>query len=251
VNTLLSIPFSILFNVPRLAGLITSTNFRLDLLGMAVEIQSLWAWDPEISTNTPISVSNTQRSPPRPIYDASRDTTFAGIRPLAPNAALISAEPASSSSRCVVQADSGAYVVGSSPQVRFQDGALTTVPPDHDANTVEKEPICHTTSHVMATSLNRSVSLCGSMQSTPVSELECDNSNDELKLDVVSLQARVTAWLEDLDKHALDPLPADVNDTRPFIPGCMGGMTANDILMVKGCINPSVYIHFFDLSLHA
>ena len=156
---------------------------------------------------------------PRPIYEALRDATFARMRPLTPNAAPIFAEPASSGSRCVVQADSGAYVVGTlAPQVRLQDGVLTTVPPDHNANTVEKEPVFHTTTHVMATSLNCSVSLCGSMQSTPESELECDNSNDELKpkLDVVSLQARVTAWLEDLDKRALDPLPADVNDTTIY-----------------------------------
>jgi hypothetical protein len=91
------------------------------------------------------------------------------------------------------------------------------------------------------------------MESTSELELEYGDSNDEVepKLDVVSLQARVTAWLEDLDKDALDPLPADVNDISPFIPGCMGGMTANDVLMVKGCINPSAYIYFFDLSLHA
>ena len=91
------------------------------------------------------------------------------------------------------------------------------------------------------------------MQTTPESECGSDSNIElESKLDVVSLWARVAAWLEDLDKEALDPLPPDmVNDTNPFMPGYMGGMTANDVLMVKGQINPSVYVHFYDLSLYA
>ena len=148
-----------------------------------------------------------------------------------------------------MQTDSGPYVIGTSPRVYLQDGALTTVPPQHDRNK-EKKLIGSTISLVAASSsLNRSASLSGSMESTP--ESECGGSNKELErnLDVVSLQARVIAWLEDLDKEVLDPLPADMNDTKPFIPGCMGGMTANDILMVKGLINPSLYVHFYDLSL--
>jgi hypothetical protein len=77
------------------------------------------------------------------------------------------------------------------------------------------------------------------------------NSSDRLesKLDV-SLQARVAAWLEDVGKETLDPLP-DMNDTGPFTPGVIGGMTMNDILMVKGLINPSVYVQFYNLSLYA
>lgn len=71
------------------------------------------------------------------------------------------------------------------------------------------------------------------MESTSDSEWGDSNVELEPKLDVVFLQAHVTAWLEDLDKAALDPLPTDVNDTNPFIPGCMGGKTANDVLMVK------------------
>lgn len=242
--------------MPRLTGIIASSPFRLDLVKMTMEILDLWAWDPDIPEDTP-TVTNTQRSPmPRPIYDASRNATFATMRPLpsgSSTAPIPTGPTASSGSRCVVQADSGAYIVGTSPQVRLQDGTLTTFPPDHNAN-MEKEQISHTPTHVASTcSLNHSISLSGTMQTTP--ELECgSDSNDEPepKLDVVSLRARVAAWLEDLDKEPLDLLPVDMlNDTSPFIPGCMGGMTANDVLMVKGQINPLVYIHFYDLSLHA
>ncbi len=214
---------------------------------MAMEIVSLWVWDPE-PLNIP--ASNPQRTAmPPPIYDASRNATFAKMRPLPLSTAPSTVgRGAPSGSGCVVQADSGAYVIGTSPRVYLRNGALTAVPPEHDKD-MEKELIGPMITHVAApSSLNRSASLSGSLESTP--ESECGGSNDELgpKLDVVSVQAIVAAWLEDLDKGALDPLPADMNDTKPFIPGCMGGMTANDILMVKGLVNPSLYIHFYDLS---
>ena len=65
---------------------------------------------------------------------------------------------------------------------------------------------------------------------------------------MASLQARVVAWLEDLDEDVLDPMPADImNDTKPFLPVYTVGMSANDVLMVKGLINPSLYNHFYDL----
>jgi hypothetical protein len=47
INTLLSIPFSLLHNLPRLSGLVNSSDYRSDLLTMSVEIATLWAWDPD------------------------------------------------------------------------------------------------------------------------------------------------------------------------------------------------------------
>ena len=35
----------------------------------------------------------------------------------------------------------------------------------------------------------------------------------------------------------------------PFTPGIIGGMSVNIILMVKGHIDPSVFVRFFNLSL--
>jgi len=77
------------------------------------------------------------------------------------------------------------------------------------------------------------------------------NDESEAKVDLVSLQASVGAWLEDTEKEVLYPLPVDVNDTDPFIPGSIGGMSMNDILMVKGHIDPSVYVRFCNLSSSA
>jgi len=73
--------------------------------------------------------------------------------------------------------------------VHLQDGVLITFPLDHNTK-MEKELICHTPTHVAATcsSLNRSISLSGTMQTTPESECGSDSNIElESKLDVVSL----------------------------------------------------------------
>jgi hypothetical protein len=89
--------------------------------------------------------------------------------------------------------------------------------------------------------------LSGSIESTH-SDTDDLNDESEAKVDLISLRASVGAWLEDTEKEDLDPLPVDVNDTDPFVPGVIGGMSTNDILMVKGHINPSVYVRFCNLN---
>jgi hypothetical protein len=170
------------------------------------------------------------------------------MRPL-PSSAAIPASYAAAASG-VLQAESGEYIIGT-PRVYFHDGALTMVPPDHDVNR-EKETTWDT--HVSATSsLHRAAfHRFGSTETQTALSDTGSNSSDRLesKLDV-SLQARVAAWLEDVGKETLDPLP-DMNDTGPFTPGVIvGGMTTNDILMLKGLINPSVYVQFYYLGLYA
>jgi len=188
---------------------------------------------------------------PRPIYDAFRNTTFAIMRPSV--TASIPTEPSASGTSvpdCVVQADSGAYIIGMSPHVHLHDGALTIVPLDLNVR-MEKEKLRPTTSLVAATSLHDSTShLSGSMEIIHSDTVD-SNDESEAKVDLISLQASVGAWLEDTEKEDLDPLPVDVNDTDPFIPGVIGGMSMNDILMVKGHIDPSVYVRFFNLNLYS
>ena len=134
--------------------------------------------------------------------------------------------------------------------MRLHEGALTIVPLDLNVR-IEKEKICHTTTHVAATSLLSLTSqLSGSMEGTHSDTIDSGDES-EAKVDLVSLRASVRAWLEDIEKEVLDPLPVDVNDTDSFIPGVIGGMSMNDILMVKGHIDPSVYIRFLNLSLYA
>ena len=128
--------------------------------------------------------------------------------------------------------------------MHLHDGALTIIPLDLNVR-IEKEKIRHTTTHVAATSLLGSTSqLSGRMESMHSDSVDSDDQS-EAKVDLVSLRASVRAWLEDIEKEDLDPLP------DPFIPGVIGCMSVNDILMVKGHIDPSVYIRFFNLSLYA
>jgi len=83
-----------------------------------------------------------------------------------------------------------------------------------------------------------------------LSNTETSNHDSDVlsKLDVVSLRAHIATWLENIDNDTLDSL-SDVNDTGPFIPGVIGGMSTNDMLMVKGLLNPSVYVQFYNLGL--
>jgi hypothetical protein len=179
-----------MYNLPRLQGIISGDAFRLDLIKMAAEVLTLWAWDPDVSVNTPV-ILNSQRDPlPRPIYDASRNATFASMRPSV--AASIPAGPSASGTStsgtsapdCVVQADSGAYIIGTSPHVRLHDGALTIVPLDLNVR-IEKEKIRHATTHVAATSLLGSTSqLSGSMESMHSDTVDSADES-EAKVDLV------------------------------------------------------------------
>jgi len=239
---MLSIPFSLLYTLPRLTGLLTSSPFRNELANMALEVVSLWTWDPvPAPMNTPIQSNSTRSRPPLPIFHPSRNATFASMRPtsFAPSYAEAAAAPG------VRRVESGEYIIGTSPHVYLHDGALTTVPPDFDVDE-EKQKICDT--HF---SWHSSAFQCESTETESVlSNIGTSNQDSDVlsKLDVVALRACIATWLENIDNDSLDPLP-DVNDTGPFMPGVIGGMSTNDVLMVKGLLNPSVYVQFYNLSL--
>ena len=104
-----STPFSVLYNLPRLSGLVTSSPFRCDLANMALEIESLWAWDPvPVLVKTPkTSIKRSQVS--MPIFHLSRNVTFENMRPR-PSSATIPASYAAVASG-VLQAESE-YIIG-------------------------------------------------------------------------------------------------------------------------------------------
>ncbi len=222
---MLSIPFSILHNLPRLSGLVNSSDYRSDLVTMSIEITTLWAWDPDAPPpNTSVVASNQRNPMPRPIHDDSRrNVTFANMRPsrIALNSQHVGTTANSTQFSCISQADTGAYTIGIRPVVHFEDGILKTVPMDLDMNQ-EKEKICHIYTHAATSSFHRSPSY-----------LE-----------------HIVAWVKEVEKEILDPPPVDLDfDSGRFTPGVMGGMTMNDILMIKGLINPLDYVRFHDLHL--
>jgi hypothetical protein len=145
---------------------------------------------------------------------------------------------------CISQADTGAYVIGIRPVVHFEDGILTMVPINLDM-VQEKEKICHIYTHAATSSLHPSPSY---LEGTDTSY----DSSDQIDLepDLASLQQRISAWLKEIEKEIPEPPPVDLDyDPGPFTPGVMGGMTMNDILMIKGLINPLDYVRFHDLRL--
>jgi hypothetical protein len=246
---MLSIPFSLLHNLPRLSGLVNSSDYQSHLIAMSTEITTLWAWDPDApSSNTSVVASNQRKPRPRPIHDDSRqNVTFANMRPsrVAQNSQLVGTTTNSAQFSCISQADTGAYTIGIRPVVHFEDGILKTVPMDLNMNQEEEKFQCQIYTHAATSSFHRSASYLESTESTDSS----DDSNN-LKPDLVSLQGSIMAWLKEVEKEIPDPPPVDLDfDPDRFTPGVMGGMTTNDILMIKGLINPLDYVRFHDLCL--
>ncbi|KIJ99675.1 hypothetical protein K443DRAFT_162441 [Laccaria amethystina LaAM-08-1] len=86
VNTLLSIPFSLLHNLPRLTSMASSSKYHSDLVTMGQEIVSLWYWDPlpnhEGQLNTSVCMGNNPCSA-LPVPISNRSDTFEALRPSA------------------------------------------------------------------------------------------------------------------------------------------------------------------------
>jgi hypothetical protein len=114
ILTLLSIPFSVLYNLPRLSGLVTSSPFRCDLANMALEIVSLWAWDPApVPVKTSRSIKRSRRQNQSFIPREMRHLQTCGHGPLALQSPASYAAAASG----VLQAESGEYIIGTPPRV--------------------------------------------------------------------------------------------------------------------------------------
>ena len=56
----------------------------------------------------------------------------------------------------------------------------------------------------------------------------------------------VSSWNEQVVEFTPEPLPLIPGS---FERGVIGGMSTNDVLMIKGLIDPLQYIQFFDLSV--
>jgi hypothetical protein len=87
IHTLLSIPFALLHQVPRLASMSPLTVYQSNLLDMAQAIIRLWSWDPVAPQGAAVPASAAAASSSRnsafqnlPSV-ASRTTTFQNILP--------------------------------------------------------------------------------------------------------------------------------------------------------------------------
>jgi hypothetical protein len=130
IHTLLSIPFSLLGNLPRLTGLLPISRYQQKLITMSSEIIRLWWWDPSPDMKENLrEIHHTKiRQPepkPKPIHLIS--TTFSTAKPI-----VTYGTSTAHSSRCTphhdarsVELPSGQILFDATPSVSLdRDGLL-------------------------------------------------------------------------------------------------------------------------------
>ena len=247
IETLLSIPFSLLHTTPRLATLLPLSVYQKELLAMAVEIIHLWWWDPspqmlEQSRKTRYSnlVTNNQNDNQNPkplgIHDSSRTaTTLATKRPTFTFGTHTMNFPTHNLNRGkdAVQRDLGPVFLG--PQNHWLPDEMLPMdeelPEESIGSPVTSEAVTEDAIGSPATS----------EAETKDENVIGDITTGDKSIDIALWAAKVIH-----SEPVPEPLPLTPGS---FERGVIASMSANDILMVKGLLNPVVYIDFFDLGL--
>ncbi|KAJ7130260.1 hypothetical protein C8R44DRAFT_978392 [Mycena epipterygia] len=200
INTLLSIPFAILHQTPRLSALMPIDQYQAQMVNMATEIMFLYGWDPVVAA--PISPSAVSVRAPPPCTIMERKATFQSMLPY-----LESVDRSGE---------------GNGRRVRLRSLPPRTPSPHHSQLLAVAElpdgsfPGCTDKNTGIGVSAADS---CLQVLDTAISDI--DNSSGR---DVSG---------EDL---------AETESTWGFIRG-----TVNEALMIRGCIDPAVYIQYADL----
>jgi hypothetical protein len=252
IDTLLSIPFSLIHTLPRLTALVPPTIHQQQLITMGYEIMRLWWWDPprdmiEGSRGIRPTRNNKKRNPrPQPIHLIS--ATFSTTKPTI-TFGTFTAQSSSSDPHQVprpIELPSGQILFGTMPSVSLdREGLLLTVPDEGSAEPMSvtranKDFV--TSSRVTRAWDSQSTALTEDSdvidESTEASDVDGKSKNYSSSLEVIS-------WYEKVVDCATEPL-LPLTPT-PFERGVIGGQSINDILMIKGLIDTQVYLHFFDL----
>jgi hypothetical protein len=247
IDTLLSVPFSLLHCLPRLASLLSPTAHQQQLIVMGYEIMKLWWWEPtpelkEQSRRIRITVKKkTQPNPPpKPIHLIT--ATFATIKPIIAFGTSTAHSSGGTSHQIAssVELPSGQIVSGTMPPVSLdRDGLLLTV---------VAEPTSVTSANKSFITSSRAT-MAWDTQSTKLTKDSdaIDESTEGSDVDKTYLPSSdIISWYEnmvDCAPEPLLPLPP-----TPFERGNIGGQSVNDVLMIKGLIHPPVYLQFFDLN---
>lgn len=248
IETLLSVPFSVLHNLPRLVGMFPISKHQKKLITMGSKIIELWYRDPSPedleenglqnnawNTHKPLHVHHESRIGTK-FLNMELTTTFGTMK--------------MSSSSCHPNQDvdsfelaSGQILLGN-PFVLWDGDGLLLTPMDEELVELGERGI-----HAGAIDL--------SVPSEPWDAQTMDNDDwDDIDaLDTISQDVEhivdfssTCSWLEkvaDLDS-TLEPPPLIHG---PFKAGVIGNQSVNDILMTKGLIDPLVYIQFLDLNV--
>ena len=239
IDTLLSIPFSLLHTLPRLVSLLPSTCHQQKLIQMACEIIMLWWWEPSSDQQArviSVSLQNTRRTiPPKPIHlrcetFTSTMTTFGTHVPHS------------------FELPSGQILIGIMPSVSLDTEGLVL---HTSGSQVTREPkgITHPTKCIVSSLALTIASDTWDVQTggddSDIVDERTEASAVEAKSEIDSLLVFVKSWSE----KVVDCVPTLLPLTpSPFERGVIGGQSVNDVLMIKGLIPPPTYFHFFDLS---
>ncbi|KAM6499398.1 hypothetical protein JOM56_004906 [Amanita muscaria] len=198
IDTLLSIPFSLLHNLPRLAAIVPISVYQQQLITMGSEIAHLWWWDPPpdlIEKSEKIRLQKNAQNQ----YDGTRNGSL-----------LTPGHEGLAETGDVQRADKGIVTGAMSLPVTFEAW---------DVQTIE-----------------------GTETSDDIDAME----DVEEKPPTGPSSSDILSWYEQVAESAPEPLPLIPGS---FERGVIGGMSTNDVLMIKGLIDPPVYIQFLDLSL--
>lgn len=235
INTLLSIPFSVLHNFLRLASFILLSQYQADLIAMSLLIMSLWCWDPSPQELAEYKATAKAAPPlPRPpsIHHPSRESM---VYPCADLFRLLGATAID-------------FMNAFSPTISSSttNTSLPNPPWEYENRLqitaeMEEEKQLFSIGEGLSSGVNTmaSVLVDGSSDS--------EEEQEEIEITPSQLSsADILDWLNHVEsgtipEHSSVPLAF-------FKKGDMRAMAVNDILMIRGLIDPGLYIQYLDLS---
>jgi hypothetical protein len=223
---------------------------------MGVEIIRLWWWDPPsdmIDRSCRIRLRNLtenrqddiRQAKPDPIHHPSRtDTTFRTKQPVITYGTRTMQCPSHNLNQDegTVELPSGQILLGTTPSLSWDRDGILLTPREGLAKMEDVQ--CTDKSLV-------------SWAATPTSEawdfrtLEGFQADDDDLDDIEDAEESpsgcltsfdIMSWYDKVVDSGLEPLPLTPS---PFERGVMGGLSVNDVLMIKGLIDPRAYIQFF------
>lgn len=164
IDTLLSIPFSLIHNIPRLTAIAPLSIYQQQLATMGLEIISEWWWDPPpdlINESEKICLEKTAinqrvgpRSPkPHPIHHQSRNgTTFSMEQIIVPHGTQTT-HP-SNWDPCVFELPSGQILLGTIPSFSLDGDELELLLTPGREGLVETGYLQHTDKEIVTGAVN-------------------------------------------------------------------------------------------------
>ncbi|KAI0288056.1 hypothetical protein BC826DRAFT_971785 [Russula brevipes] len=259
VRTLLSIPFSLLHTVPRLSAIVPRSQYQHELIAMGEEILFLWSWDPSpvevelLSIRAAQNNSRTVRTPqPIPIRDR-QNVTFDAMRSHVSFGPATGAHRADHSARSVpdgatFKLASGQVAVSVIPHLSRRRGAGLQLS-DGDGEQLDmnykETDLTHETIATFLEGFSETISVSSSeSREWQDPEKTCD------QYDQCWSPSDIIDWsnmIIDENEKTLSEVPPLI--ITPFEKGTIGGLSTNDLLMIKGLIDPGLYVQYMHLEL--